>query len=240
MPPTKTTNKPSAKKADEAKPSKAASAPKTSAKAEPPEKERKATESAPAEAKPRRETVSLIEPKKKVPRPRPAVELENKPFAHIPISRLLEPEPVKPAAVAAVPTPAAEPPAAAPAEASPAPAVESGVASEVDEKIIHLKPPFTIKDLATAIGKKPFLLMSDLMEMNIFASGINQTIEVDVAAKICTKHGLTFEREKRKEGGGVHKVEVPKALPKLPEKPKPDELTNRAPIVTFMGHVDHG
>jgi translation initiation factor IF-2 len=36
------------------------------------------------------------------------------------------------------------------------------------------------------------------MEMNIFAA-INQSIEPDIAAKVCAKHGFTFEREKRKE-----------------------------------------
>jgi translation initiation factor IF-2 len=238
MPSTKTTNKPGAKKADD-KPSKAGAAPKTAAKAvAAPDKNKKATEEVPAEPKVVQETVSLIDPKPKVKRTRPATALENKPFAHIPISRILEPDVPK----TPVAAPAPEPVPAASVEtetAAPAPATPEAPAAPSDEKIIHLKPPFTVKDLATAMNVKPFQLIGDLMEMNIFAS-INQTIEPDVAARICTKHGLTFEREKRKEGGGVHKVEVVKAPPKEPPKPKPDELTLRAPIVTFMGHVDHG
>ncbi len=75
--------------------------------------------------------------------------------------------------------------------------------------------------------------------MKIFAD-INQSIEPDVAAAICKKHGFTFEKEKREKGGGVHKVEVVVQPPKLPEKPREEELKLRAPIVTFMGHVDHG
>ena len=89
------------------------------------------------------------------------------------------------------------------------------------------------------MGLKPFQLIHDLMEMNIFAS-INQSIETEVAIKVCAKHGFTFEKEKRKEGGGVHKQEVVVLAPVAPVKPKEDELKLRAPIVTFMGHVDHG
>jgi translation initiation factor IF-2 len=174
-----------------------------------------------------KEVVSLIEPRQKtIRKPKPA-GLENKPFSTLPsISKILEPEaPATPPA--AEPEPVAEQPAATAAE------------EIANEKIVHLKPPFTVKDLAAAMGIKPFQLIGDLMEMNIFAS-INQTIEPDVASKACVKHGFVFEKEKRKEGGGVHKVAEVIAPPPEPVKPKEEELKNRAPIVTFMGHVDHG
>ena len=76
------------------------------------------------------------------------------------------------------------------------------------------------------------------MEMNVFAT-LNQNIEEAVAKKICEKRGFVFLAEKRKEGGGVHKV----APVVEPPKPKPIPSANlkpRPPIVTFMGHVDHG
>jgi len=241
MPPTKTTTKPGAKKADDAKPAKAAAAPKTAAKAESAEKTKKAAGDADAGAKTAvKETVSLIDKKEKVKRTRPVTELENKPFAHIPISKLLEPEVVKAPVPVTPPTVEPAPAAGGTATLSPtAPVGEAAAGGDENEKVVHLKPPFTVKDLAVAMGVKPFQLIGDLMEMNIFAS-INQTIETDIAARVCTKHGLTFEKEKRKEGGGVHKPEPPKEPPKEAPKPKPDELSLRAPIVTFMGHVDHG
>jgi translation initiation factor IF-2 len=247
MPSTKTTNKPGAKKADDEKPSKAGAAPKTPAKAgAAADKGKKEEAPAPAAAPKavKQEAVSLIGDKPKVKRVRPASTLENKPFAQIPISKILAPE--VPKTPAPVPAPVSEPEPVAPApapEATPsaaaAPAPAEPAAHADDSKIIHLKPPFTVKDLATAMNVKAFQLIGDLMEMNIFAS-INQTIEPDVAAKVCVKHGLVFEKEKRKEGGGVHKVEVVKEPPKEAPKPKKEELTTRAPIVTFMGHVDHG
>ena len=70
-----------------------------------------------------------------------------------------------------------------------------------DEKIVHIKPPIIVRELAQQIGLKPFQLIHDLMDMNIFAA-INHTIEPDVAAAICKKHGYTFEVEKREKGRG--------------------------------------
>jgi translation initiation factor IF-2 len=241
MPPTKTTHKPSAKKTDETNPSRPHSA-KSGAKPTVPADQSKAPAAAePPAPKVVKETVSLIEPKAKTKRTRTPSELENK--LRIPISRILGPDSPKPApapapepvveAVAPVPEPAAPEPAP---EASP---VAAAPAAPSDEKVIHLKPPFTVKDLATAIGCKPFQIISDLMEMNIFASA-SQTIETDIASKVCAKHGFTFEREKRKEGGGVHKAPEVVAPPKPPAPTKQEELSFRPPIVTFMGHVDHG
>lgn len=118
-----------------------------------------------------------------------------------------------------------------------APAVEEDPVEEA--KIIHLKPPIIVKDLAAAMGLKSFQLIHDLMEQNIFAS-INQSVEPDVVARLCEKHGFVFEKERREKGQGVHKVEVVVEPPPEPEAPPEEELKTRAPIITMMGHVDHG
>jgi translation initiation factor IF-2 len=193
---------------------------------------------APAPKAPK-EVVSLIDEKQKTARIRhtdgekgglPPISMKQlKPITagHAP-----EPHPVHVAA------PEPEPvPAAVPVSAAPAPDEEPSVS---DEKIIHIKPPIIIKELAAQLGLRPPQIMKDLMDLNIFASGINQSIEPDIASNICTKHGFVFEKEKREKGGGVHKVEIVVQPPKEPEKPREEELKLRAPIVTFMGHVDHG
>jgi translation initiation factor IF-2 len=112
--------------------------------------------------------------------------------------------------------------------------------SEDGKKIINLKPPIVVKELAAALGIKAFVVIKDLMEENIFAN-LNQTIDPSVAAQVCEKHGFTFEKEKRQAGAGVHKAEPVVAPPPAPViDEKKDELEPRPPVITFMGHVDHG
>jgi translation initiation factor IF-2 len=146
---------------------------------------------------------------------------------------------IRPPILTKAPEPVVQPVPPPVPEVVPAPVASEPVAPASDEKIVHIKPPIIVRELAQQIGLKPFQLIHDLMDMNIFAA-INHTIEPDIAAAICKKHGYTFEVEKREKGGGVHTRPVVVAEPPPPVNQTKEELKPRAPIVTFMGHVDHG
>ena len=149
------------------------------------------------------------------------------------------PVPSTPAPVSSAPFVARPAPALPP---TPAPAVTSAtVTEEGGVKIIHLKPPIIVREFAVALGLKPFKLISELMEMSIFAS-MNQSIDETVATKLAEKHGFLLEIKHRGETTPPI-VTAEKAKSNKEEKAREEDLKNvvaRPPVVVILGHVDHG
>ena len=158
------------------------------------------------------------------------------------------PEPVEKTAGAAPslpPPPAKSAGAPPPPPAKPSPSIEAKntdisvsvyeSAGIVEGNLVIVKPPIVVRDFASLIGLKPFQLISELMEMGIFAS-MNQTIEEDVASKLAKSKGFELEIRHRGEKSEPQTKKVKEVVDENDEK----FLKPRPPIVCILGHVDHG
>lgn len=106
--------------------------------------------------------------------------------------------------------------------------------------LLRCKPPIVVRDFALLIGVKPFRLISELMEMGIFAS-MNQLIDEQIAIRIAKKHGFELEVQHRGEPQPQVQQQIVKKIKETPAVADDTEfLKLRPPIVCVLGHVDHG
>lgn len=96
------------------------------------------------------------------------------------------------------------------------------------EHVVSLGDTITVKDLAAAMAEKVGNVIKKLMEMGMMVS-VNQSIDADTAELIAGEFGATVKR-----------VEVKPYADILEREPNPEKMTPRAPVVTVVGHVDHG
>ena len=96
------------------------------------------------------------------------------------------------------------------------------------EHVVTLGDTITVKDLAAAMAEKVGNVIKKLMEMGMMVS-VNQSIDADTAELIAGEFGATVKR-----------VDVKPYADQLEREPNPENMTPRAPVVTVVGHVDHG
>ena len=102
-------------------------------------------------------------------------------------------------------------------------------ASPEDYRPISITEGVTIKELAEKMEIKSKYIIQKLLSKGILAS-INQTLDQDAAKEVCAEFGfraevISFEKE------AESKQEI---------EDKPEDYITRHPVVTIMGHVDHG
>ncbi len=105
---------------------------------------------------------------------------------------------------------------------------EEIMAAELDEKMLKLTEFVTVSELANMMNVQPTQVISACMSLGIFAS-INQRLDAETIQIVADEFG--FETE-------FVSAEVQEAIFVIEDSP--EDLIARPPIITVMGHVDHG
>ena len=102
--------------------------------------------------------------------------------------------------------------------------------NEVDENVIPYKEGMTVSELAEVLGVTGTDLVKKLFTLGMMIN-INQSIDFETAEILVVDYGKTLKREETQDISNFEEYEI---------VDKDEDLKMRPPVITIMGHVDHG
>ena len=99
-----------------------------------------------------------------------------------------------------------------------------------DENVVLYKEGMTVTELATALEVAPIELVKKLMGLGVMA-GVNQSVDYDSAEILVSEYDKSLKKEETADISNFEAFEI---------ADKEEDLVERPPVVTIMGHVDHG
>jgi len=102
--------------------------------------------------------------------------------------------------------------------------------NEIDENVVAYKEGMTVSELADVLSVSGTELVKKLFTLGMMIN-INQSIDFDTAEILVVDYGKTLKREETQDISNFEEYEI---------VDKEEDLVSRPPVITIMGHVDHG